>query len=310
MLTPTQIKTAQSILNIFETGEVRGDYGNVTIIAGDEGHLTFGRSQTTLGSGGLSELLQLYCNNHGARFADMLKPFLGRAATRDISLDDDLKLHNILRATADDPVMRDTQDYFFDQYYWQPAAKVAEALRIKTALGAAIVYDGHVHGSWRKIRDKTNREAGNIEMLGEKEWIKAYVKIRRKWLAQNDNPALHPTVCLMDAFQRLIDQGYWGLELPLVVCGAEISLAKLSAIPPKCYDGPQPGKRILCLQSPMLRGLDVRLVQLALSNMGVDIKADGIYGQTSVKLIKDYQANNELPITGIADIHLISVLCS
>jgi chitosanase len=48
MLTSTQIKTAQSILNIFETGAVRGEYGNVTVIEGDTGHLTFGRSQTTL----------------------------------------------------------------------------------------------------------------------------------------------------------------------------------------------------------------------------------------------------------------------
>lgn len=35
MLTSTQIKTAQSILNIFETGEVHGEYGNVTVIEGD-----------------------------------------------------------------------------------------------------------------------------------------------------------------------------------------------------------------------------------------------------------------------------------
>ena len=46
MLTPTQKKTAQSIINIFETGSVLGDYGNVTLIEGDTGHLTYGRSQT------------------------------------------------------------------------------------------------------------------------------------------------------------------------------------------------------------------------------------------------------------------------
>src|SRR5512145_3369829 len=171
MLTVTQIKTIQSILNIFETGEVRGDYGNVTVIEGDAGHLTFGRSQTTLASGGLSRLLQLYCSNHGARFSNVLKPYLDRVENRDISLDSNLKLHNILRATADDPVMRDTQDYFFDQHYWEPAATEANKIGINTALGIAIVYDGHVHGSWRLIHNKTNQEAGDITALGEQEWI-------------------------------------------------------------------------------------------------------------------------------------------
>jgi chitosanase len=145
--------------------------------------------------------------------------------------------------------------------------------------------------------------------LGEKEWTKAYIKTRRKWLAENSNPILHGTVYRMDAFQRLIDQGYWGLELPLVVRGVEISLTTLSEIPKKCYDGLQPGTRMLSLQSPMLRGLDVRLVQLGLSNLGVDITADGIFGQTSVKRIKEYQGNNGLPITGVADIGLITKLC-
>ena len=121
MLTTTQIKTAQSILNIFETSEVRGDYGMVTVIEGDTGHLTFGRSQTTLGSGNLFILLQRYCSNHGARFAGRLRPFLERMEAKDTTLDADNKLHNILRATADDPVMRDTQDAFFEQVYLDEA---------------------------------------------------------------------------------------------------------------------------------------------------------------------------------------------
>ena len=58
MLTPTQKQTAQSIVNLFETGSVLGDYGSVTVIAGDTGHLTFGRSQTTLPSGNLLNLME------------------------------------------------------------------------------------------------------------------------------------------------------------------------------------------------------------------------------------------------------------
>src|SRR5574338_947585 len=141
MLTYTQKKTAESIINIFETSEVLGNYGQVTVIPGDTGHLTFGRSQTTLRSGNLYTLLKRYCDNGGARFRTRLEPYLPRFEERDIELDKDVKLHNLLRATADDIVMRDTQDQFFDQEYWQPAAAAAEQEGLLSPLGVAVVYD-------------------------------------------------------------------------------------------------------------------------------------------------------------------------
>ena len=308
MLTNTQKNTAQSILNLFETSEVLGDYGKVTLIPGDTGHLSFGRSQTTLGSGNLFKLLQRYCANGGARFGARLAAYLPRFESRDIALDRDIKLHNLLRASADDPVMRDTQDSFFDEFYWQPAVRAAEREGITCALGAALVYDGHVHGSWKMIRDRTNVQAGNVASAGERHWLQAYVRNRHNWLATHPRADLRATVYRMDTFQRIIDQGYWGLELPLVVRGKEISLATLSAIPPGCYDGPQPGTRPLALQSPMLRGLDVRLLQLGLSDQGVDIKADGIFGQTCLRQIKEYQTAHHLTVTGVADAALIARL--
>ena len=308
MLTTTQKKAAESILNLFETSEVLGDYGKVTLIPGDTGHLSYGRSQTTLGSGNLYKLLQRYCDNSGARFGARVEKYLPRFEARDVNLDNELKLHNLLRACADDPVMRDSQDSFFDDYYWQPAARAADRDGIHCALGVALVYDGHVHGSWKMVRDRTNAQVGNVTDAGEQRWLKAYVDQRRTWLVTHSRADLRATVYRMDAFQRLLDQSYWGLELPLVVRGKEISLATLNATPPGCYDGPQPGSRPLTLQSPMLRGLDVRLLQLGLSDQSVDIKADGIYGQGSLKRIKEYQAAHQLPVTGVADVGLIAQL--
>ena len=55
-------------------------------------------------------------------------------------------------------------------------------------------------------------------------------------------------------------------------------------------------------------GLDVRLVQLWLSNRGADIKADGIFGQTSVKRLAEYQSSKGLPATGVAAPALIAQL--
>ena len=310
MLTTTQKKTAQAIVNIFETGSVLGDYGNVTVIRGDTGHLTFGRSQTTLGSGNLLKLLQSYCDNPGARFAAKLSPYLARFAAGDLTLDTDLHLHNILRATADDLVMRETQDQFFEKVYWQVAANSAAQFGITTPLGLAVVYDSIIQGSWKTIRDRTNIQSGSITALGEQRWISAYVATRHQWLATHPRSDLRPTAYRMDAMQRLVDQDYWGLPLPLVVRGAEISDVTLNGNPPGCYHGPEPGSRVLTVTSPLQRGLDVRLVQLGLSERGINIKADGIFGNTSVKLIKEYQAKAGLPVTGVMDIALIAQLVS
>lgn len=307
-VTATQAAVAKAIVNLFETGEVLGQYGKVTLIPGDTGHLTFGRSQTTLGSGNLAKLLQQYCANPGARFAGRLASYLPRFLAIDESLDDDPRLHNVLRATADDPVMRDTQDAFFDRTYWEPALRAAASLGVHTPLGVAVVYDSAVHGSWLAMRDRTTRTVGEPAAVGEQAWIDAYVRTRRAWLEGHARADLRQTVYRMEAFGRLIDQGFWGLEMPLVVRGREISSVTLAALPPGCYDGPQPGSRPLTLATPLARGLDVRLLQLGLSDRGVDILADGIFGRTSFNLLKAWQAQHGLAATGIADPALIGEL--
>ena len=70
------------------------------------------------------------------------------------------------------------------------------------------------------------------------------------------------------------------------------------------------GSRPLAVGSPIMRGLDVRRLQLGLSLRGVDIKADGLFGQTSARCIKAWQAKNGLPATGVADIAQVAQLCS
>lgn len=308
MLTPLQKQTAQAIVNLFETSSARGDYGAVTVIPGDTGHLSFGRSQTTLGSGNLHALLQCYCDNAGARFGPRLAPWLERLEQRDTTLDHELRLHNLLRATADDPVMREMQDQFFDEGHWQPAARIAASMGIATPLGLAVVYDSLIQGSWKTVRDLTVTHAGHLAELGERAWIEAYIATRQAWLAGHRRSDLRATAYRMEAFQRLAEQGYWGLELPLVVRGAELSATTLYATPPGCYDGPQPGTRSIALQTPLARGLDVRLLQLALSEQGIAIKADGIFGRTSANLLRDYQALAGLPATGVADPALLGRL--
>ena len=73
-LTATQAQAAKAIINLFETGSVRGHYGAVAVLPGDTGRLTFGRSQASLGSGNLHLLVERYCGTVGARFGARRKP--------------------------------------------------------------------------------------------------------------------------------------------------------------------------------------------------------------------------------------------
>ena len=96
-------------------------------------------------------------------------------------------------------------------------------------MSITVVYDSRIHGSYHYIRDLTNEQHGEARQIGEEEWIKAYVSVRRNWLATNQNSLLRKTVYRMDAFRALIDGNKWELPLPLTVRNVVISEALFSA---------------------------------------------------------------------------------
>ncbi len=180
-------------------------------------------------------------------------------------------------------------------------------MAITEPLGRAVVYDSFVQGSWTKIATASRAPP---RASGERPWVTAYVAQRRNWLATNPRADLRDTVYRMDALGRLIELGAWGLELPLVVRGSEVSATTLAGTPAGSYDGPQPGTRPLAFDTaaPLCRGLDVRLVQLALSERGADIRADGVFGRASANCIADHQRSTGLPVTGVADASVVRSL--
>jgi chitosanase len=297
MLSDTQKKTAQAIINIFETSRVRGNYGSVTLMAGDTGHLTYGRSQTTLASGNLYLLIRAYCEAQEAQFASVLSPYLGRLKQRDLTLDHDMTLRGVLRSAGDDPVMEEVQDRFFDGVYWEPSLAAANALAINTALGVTVVYDSHVHGAWKTVRDKTPTKDGTGNPLGEKDWVSRYVEERKNWLATNPNTLLHKTVYRMEAFQQLIGAGKWDLGLPLRVRSVEISEESLAA--PVRVAAHDETERILYLQIPLMEGDDVRQMQEALKRVNIPIDVDGRFGRETETAVKAFQRTKGLSVDGI-----------
>jgi chitosanase len=309
-MTATQKQAAQAIINIFETGSARGKYGAITVIPGDTGHLTYGRSQTTLTSGNLAKLVERYCGTPGSRHGARLKPYIPRLQQKDLALDTDEVLKNRLRACADDVVMRDVQDAFFDETYWQPAVRIATKLGLTLPLSLAVVYDGKVQGSFERIAERATAAVGTPGTAGEQPWVTTYVSERLNWLSTHSRADLRATAYRMFSFERLIQQNLWDLALPFIVREVEVSGATLAAPPRGCYDGPAPGTRALVLQTPILSGLDVRLLQLALSESGHHVVADGFFGRGSVEATNAYQKRQGIAVTGFMDASLVHTLAA
>lgn len=300
MLGELQKETAKAIVNIFETGKVRGDYARVTLLMGDSGHLTYGRAQTTLGSGNLYLLLKDYCAAPGAAYARGLKPYLPRTADIDLRLDTDWTFRGLLKDAGADPVMCETQDAFFDRVFWTPAVAAASKLGIVEALSVAIVYDSAVHGSWTAIRDRTQAKAGAPSKAGERAWTGAYVRERRDWLANHANTLLRKTAYRMEAFEALLAAGNWSLSLPISVRGVRIDETTLGYRPPVNASAADAATRNLRLTDPHMTGSDVRALENALVTEGYAINCDGIFDEGLEGALKSFQRDHGLVADGIA----------
>lgn len=298
-LTPLQKRAAQAIVNVFETGSAAGDYAMVTLLQGDSGHLTYGRAQTTLGSGNLHLLIKAYCDAPGAQFGGLLAPFLRRLADIDLSLDHDDMFRQVLKAAGADPVMQDAQDAFFDRLYWTPAEIAAKSLGLGDPLALAIVYDSKVHGSWVRIRDRVMERHGTPSHIGQRRWAEHYVSERRHWLGHHANTLLRRTVYRMDALTTLIQANNWSLALPFSVRGQTISADVLGAgtVRVSAEDDDQ---RTLKLTDPPMSGADVKAVQQVLAQLGWAINVDGVYDRGTHRCVSQFQDESGLVPDGIA----------
>jgi chitosanase len=302
-LTDLQKKSAEAIVNIFETGRVLGDYAQVTLLKGDTGGLTYGRSQTTLASGNLYLLIKGYCAAAGAEMAAQLSPYLARLEACDAALNGDATFKGLLHAAGSDPVMQACQDSFFDRAYWTPAITAAAGLGLDLGLSAAVVYDSFIHGNWKGMRDRT-LAAHPLPGTDQKAWVAAYVATRRDWLANNSNALLHKCVYRMDSFNALIAAGSWDLPLPMTVRGVVISEAALGgADTPVRVSAAPASDRLLRRTNPMMTGDDVRAVQAKLG-----ITVDGTFGDDTQHAVMAFQSSHGLTADGIVGPATLSAL--
>ena len=161
VLTDAQRRICIRVINVYETGTVEGDYGAISIYNdGPNGirQVTYGRAQTTE-YGNLHTLVSDYVAANG-RFSAQLASYVGTIGTKvgnppHSPLVNDQIFLTLLRNAGDDPVMRQTQDAFFDRVYFQPALNWAAANGFVKALSALVIYDlfNHSGGILSSIRD-------------------------------------------------------------------------------------------------------------------------------------------------------------
>ena len=298
-LTALQKAAAQAIVNIFETGQIRGNYADVTLMRGDTGQLTYGRSQTTLASGNLYLLIADYAARSDGAYAKAMRPYLAALEARDGKLNTDMTFRSLLKDAGDDPVMHEVQDAFFDRIYWDPAMRSADAIGAQSPLGASIVYDSTVHGSWAHVRDLTRKAHGELTEIGEKEWMACYVDVRRNWLATHPNPLLHKTVYRMDAFKTLLGADNWPLALAMAVRGLTINEEALGSADPVKISADGAPRRLLSLKSPPLSGADVSWLQERLARAGIAAAASGTFDEATDQGVRAFQQSKDLKADGV-----------
>ena len=300
MITELQKKTAQAIVRIFETGKPLGDYGAVTVMPGDVGHLSYGCSQASLTSGNLGMLIEAYIIA-GGKYSDNLKPYLSALKRKDTSLDNNFSLKSALTAAGNDPIMRRVQDDFFDQRFWVPAVRIAEAMEIRSALGTLTIYDSRVHGSFDLISGRATQKHGSALMIGERAWIDHYIDERREWLRTHSNALLRNSVYRVNALSTLVIMGRWELDLPLRVREVDITADILAGVVPR---------RTLKLTTPVMQGDDVKELQTRLNRAGgaIRLTEDGSFGPKTDAAVRAFQGASGLKEDGIAGAQTWTVL--
>ncbi len=311
-----QKKTCMAIVNIFESGSVNGNYAAVTVLKGDTGHLTYGRSQTTLGSGNLYPLLKAYCDAPDAMHASEMRPYLDRVAAKDFALDSDAMFKSILRDAGHDPAMQREQDDFFERAFYKPSIASAEANKLMQPLSQAVVYDSHIQGGWGFLSKRVTGAIGPVsEHVTEQQWVARFVETRNAFLSAG-KPPLPSTTYRMQAFRSLMQSQNWALALPVTVHGVNITAASFPPGPPMPVVRvavPEPevdNHPVLTPKIPYSKGAQVLELQKLLNATGLTNSQDQVYGPFTQALVKQFQQKKGLKADAVVGPQTWSLLAA
>lgn len=224
-LIDAQRRVIEGVINAFETSSAEGDYAKIAIFAdgpNDIRQITYGRSQTTE-YGNLRRLVKAYVDA-GGTFSQDLAPYADLVGSTPLT--DNVEFKRLLRkAGREDPVMRQTQDRFFEDVYFKPAMRWADQHGLTLPLSALVIYDSFIHSGsilWliRNMFPENPPSAGG----DEKAWVSAYVKARHRWLSTHHRAVVRATVYRTKCLKKEIQRGNWDLSVvPVNANGVQVS---------------------------------------------------------------------------------------
>ncbi len=161
-------------------------------------------------------------SGHGT-FSESLRPFVDRIGVEPLA--DNSEFKRLLKDAGADPVMRQTQDVFFDRRYFQPAIDWASRMGFTLPLSALVIYDSQIHsGGILGFLRKRFPEKPPVSGGDEKTWITQYVNARHAWLANHSNEILRRTVYRTNCFKTEIGRDNWKLTiLPINANGTAVA---------------------------------------------------------------------------------------
>jgi len=231
-LSAEQKLRADRLISVFENGTIDIQYGYAEPLNDGRG-ITFGRAGFTTGTGDGYELVKRYTaavpGNPLARYLGRLEVLARNESGETEGLDGFIKA---VRQAARDPRFREVQDALQDELYYQPAAKSAAQLGLKTALARTLVYDTLLmHGDGDDpdglpaLLERARKAAGGTPATGvdEATWFSAFLRVRRSALEHAHDPATRKAwaeaVGRVDVFRTIAEKGNWDLHGPIVVTG-------------------------------------------------------------------------------------------
>lgn len=188
----------------------------------DAGIVSYGLIQFTLAAGALFSVVDRYVNNSTSHIANQLRvEYHTRIHDRDVSLRHDGHLKNLLLAAADEPAMREAQDYVATVRYWDVVvANYIEHRQMVLPLTWALLFDmgvnfGTSHGFVRLAEQElgvTPRSIPGQNGITEQQLMTRVAELRKRShdrQAERDNlPGLRVRG---DFWVNLIKHGDWGM---------------------------------------------------------------------------------------------------
>lgn len=162
--------------------------------------------------GNLKKLIKNYCFKNG-KYTEAFTPYIPDIGVK--ALVGDSSFLGLLKESASDPIMQETQEQAFDEMYIDPAYAFCEKNGLVENLSKLVVADSYLHsGSILSAIRNSFSESVPTSGGSERAWVEAYCKARKSWLENHSRTILHNTVYRMNFMLDRIEKGDWELTQP------------------------------------------------------------------------------------------------